>query len=207
MKITKYEHACLDIMLRDSRLIIDPGIFAASLTNLKNISVVVITHMHGDHFDAEKVKAIVAANPGVTILGTDQVVGELDLQNTEIAHIGKPYTFGSITLEFFGQQHELFKDIQNIGVLVNNSFYYPGDSYTLPQKPVTVLAAPASAPWLRITEAKDFISNVMPQKVFPTHNALLSEIGESIHYRILSGAAQEKGIEWVVLKPSDSIEV
>lgn len=95
--------------------------------------------------------------------------------------------------------------MENIAVLVNDEFYHPGDSYTLPDVPVEILSAPASAPWLRITEASKFISDIRPKIAFPSHNALLSEIGESIHYRILSNAAKEAKIDWKVLKPGESI--
>ena len=65
MKITKLEHACLDIIVGNSRLIVDPGGWTSPLENYQGITALVITHVHADHFDPEKVQAIIAANPEV----------------------------------------------------------------------------------------------------------------------------------------------
>lgn len=205
MKITKYEHSCIEVKEGDNRLIIDPGIFSQSLKDLYNINVVVITHEHQDHFDPEKLKTIIENNPNVQIITTSQVANTLKSINVQIAKLDKEYIVGKQKLKFFGEKHELFTDVENIAVLVNEKFYHPGDSYTLPNVPIEILSAPASAPWLRITEASKFISDIGPKIAFPSHNALLSEIGESIHYRILSNATKAAKIDWKVLKPGESI--
>lgn len=205
MKITKYEHSCIEVKEGNNRLIIDLGIFSKSFNDYFSIDAVVITHEHQDHFDPEQVKTIIENNPDVQIITTSQVVGVLNSKNAQIAKLDKEYILGKLRLKFFGEKHELFTDVENIAVLVNDEFYHPGDSYTLPDVPVEILSAPASAPWLRITEASKFISDIRPKIAFPSHNALLSEIGESIHYRILSNAAKEAKIDWKVLKPGESI--
>ncbi len=166
----------------------------------------VITHDHQDHFDPDKIQKIIQNNPKVQILTTSQVVNTLDSNSAKVAQIDKEYTLNDFRLDFFGERHELFTDVENVGVLVNGRFYHPGDSYTLPNKPVEVLSAPASAPWLRVTEASKFITDIKPKIAFPSHNALLSEIGESIHYRILSTAAHQAGVDWRILKPGESLE-
>lgn len=111
---------------------------------------------------------------------------------------------GSFKLKFFGGKHELYEGFENIGVLVNDMFYHPGDSYTKPSTPIKILAAPAAAPWLRVSEASEFIKDCSAAIVFPIHNSLLSEIGESIHYRILSEAAEESSSKWQVLRTGQS---
>lgn len=205
MQITKYEHSCIEVKEGSSRLIIDPGIFSKSLNDFSIIDAVVITHEHQDHFDPVKIQSIIKANPSVQIITTSQVAKALNSKNAKTARLGEEYSIGKLKLEFFGEKHELFTDVENIAVLVNNRFYHPGDSYTLPNVPVEVLSAPASAPWLRVTEASKFITDIRPKIAFPSHNALLSEIGESIHYRILSNAAKGAKIDWKVLKPGESI--
>lgn len=205
MKITKYEHSCIEVKEGNNRLIIDPGIFSKSFTDFLSIDAVVITHEHQDHFDPEKVKKIIKNNPDVQIITTSQVADTLKSKSVQIAKLDKEYIVGKQKLKFFGEKHELFTDVENIAVLVNEKFYHPGDSYTLPDVQVEILSAPASAPWLRITEASKFISDIGPKIAFPSHNALLSEIGESIHYRILSNATKAAKIDWKVLKPGESI--
>ncbi len=122
MKVTKFEHSCLDITEGNSRLVVDPGIFSKSLTDFNNIVAVVVTHVHSDHFDPDKLGQIVAANPQVQIFTTDQVAQEFN-QNTTVPERNRPYPVGDITLRFLGEQHELFGDTQNIGVMVNDKFF------------------------------------------------------------------------------------
>lgn len=209
MKITKYEHACLDIADGDNRLIIDPGIFTSSLKNIAGVTAVVITHIHSDHFDPEKLKAIVEANPEVKIFTTEEVSKEFD-DHVEVAQPGKPYTFGGYSLEFFGQKHAEIDPqtpvAQNIGVLVNNSLYYPGDSYTVCSKPFDVLAVPASAPWYRVGESLPLFENSQCKTVFPTHNALLSEAGHKTTNIWLEKFAERNSKQFVVLETAQSLE-
>jgi L-ascorbate metabolism protein UlaG (beta-lactamase superfamily) len=206
MKITKYEHACWVMQEGQSRVIVDPGIFSKSITNLSNVNAVVITHIHSDHLDPELINKIIEQNPTVQIYSTSQVAKELE-QKVVVPELSKKYKAGNLELEFFGEKHHLFGDIENLAVLVSEQLFVPGDSYTQPNKPVTIAAVPASAPWLRIDEAKENIQKLPAKIVVPTHNALLSEIGESIHYRILSEAAKESGKQWKVLETGESIEL
>lgn len=207
MKITKYEHSCLDVTDGGSRLVIDPGRFSPSFKDFSNINVLVLTHVHRDHFDKETVCKITKANPSVMIFAPGQVADEIPEVKVTVPEVGKSYDAVGFKLEFFGGDHELYKEFQNIAVLVNNKLYHPGDSYTPPNKPIYILAAPASAPWLRVTEAGDFIKKCGAKTVFPIHNALLSPIGEEVHYRILGEAAKEAGSNWQVLSAGQSIEV
>ena len=118
---------------------------------------------------------------------------------------------GPFQLEFFGTDHAIIHEstpkFKNSGVLINNILYYPGDSFTIPHVPVQVLALPSGAPWLKISEAMDFLMAIKPQQVFPTHNAVLSEMGNEFHDGRLSAAASQIGATYTVLKPGDSLSV
>ncbi|MGC5075433.1 hypothetical protein, partial [Escherichia coli] len=66
-------------------------------------------------------------------------------------HPGDTLDLGPFHLEFFGGKHaEIHSSIpivDNVGVLVNDAFFYPGDSYTVPKGAhVALLAAPVGAP-------------------------------------------------------------
>ncbi len=210
MRITKYEHACLDIQHNDTRIVIDPGVFTKSLTNLGNIDAVIITHIHGDHFDPSIINKIIAKNPDLKIWTTNEVAKELGDKAT-VVRLQNVEKIGSISLEFFGEDHAEIDPktplIQNIGVLVNNTLYYPGDSFTECPIPFEVLAVPASAPWLRVGQTIPLIENSQCKRVFPTHNALLSDIGHSTTNSWLQKFAERDNKEFKYLKPGDSIEV
>jgi L-ascorbate metabolism protein UlaG (beta-lactamase superfamily) len=208
MKITKYEHSCLDITAGNSRLVIDPGKFSTTLTDFSNINAIVITHIHSDHFNKENVAKIINHNPQVKIFTTNQVRQELNLPNVIVVAEQDEHTVDNIKLKFYGGKHEFYENFENICVMVNDILYHPGDSYTVPDNvKINILATPASAPWLRVLDAVNFIKKCRPVKAFPIHNAILSEIGESIHYRIIGEACKEINTDWQILKIGESIEV
>lgn len=207
MKITKYEHACLDIVEQGTRILIDPGKFTKVLTDFSNISCVIVTHVHSDHFEPSNLTKIYQQNPNLKIFTVSQVAKEISNLPTTIVKAEDKFTINNLSLEFFGGKHELYEDFENIAVLVNEKLFHPGDSYTLPNKTIKVLATPASAPWLRVKDAGQFIINCKPKIVFPIHNILLSEEGKEIHYRILNNICQENEVSWLPLEVGESLEI
>lgn len=210
MKLTKYGHACVVLEEQGKKLVIDPGEFTETIGELDDIVAVVITHVHGDHWSAKHLHAIVAANPEVKLFAAPEAAeaaghGVVGMEN------GRKETAGPFTLAFFGTLHaEIHPTVprpQNIGVLVNQTFYYPGDSFTLPDQPVQVLAVPASAPWLKIGEAIDFVRAVKPKRCFRTHDALLSERGLATTDKWLAFAAEPVNASYAPLQSGESMEL
>lgn len=213
MKVTKYEHACLVVEEQGKLLVIDPGIFSESLPALQNVAAVVVTHVHQDHFAIDKVRLILGENPEAQLITVQAVADELDPSfKPKVVTGGNEDTVGPFTLNFYGGQHAVIHAsipvTDNVGVFVNDQLYYPGDSFALPDnKPVPLLAVPASAPWMRVGEAIDFIASVKPTRVFPTHNAILSDVGAAIHYRLLEEAAAAVTSEFFLLAPTEETTV
>lgn len=210
MKITKYEHACLDIIENKTRLIICPGIFSNSLQDFSDISAVVVTHIHADHLSEEKLQKIIASNPNVKIFTTEEAAKEIP-SNTQVVKDGQTAEVGDIKLEFYGENHTEIDPqtplAQNVGVLVNDKLYYPGDSFTECPKPFEVLAVPASAPWLRVGQTIPLIENSQCKIVFPTHNALLSEEGHGTTNNWLQKFTERSGKKFTFLQPGESIDI
>ena len=213
MKITKYEHACILLEELDQLLIIDPGMFAKSLpTDLKNVTAIVITHEHGDHLDKDVLRALIDSSPDATIFAPQEVLEQLNEieAKKELAQPRVSHTAGSFALDFFGRDHAVIYETvpcQNVGVMVNKTFYYPGDSFTEPKQPVKVLALPSGGPWMKVGEAIEFMKRVKPEKAFPTHNAVYSEAGNMFAENWLSQQAEMIGTDFKVLAPGHSLEV
>lgn len=210
MKVTKYEHAGLVVEVAKEALVIDPGVLT-KLPELTNVKTVVITHLHPDHLHLPNLHKLVATNPGLTLFASDEVIAELSEIETEKVAVtsGDLFTIGTFTLEFFGSEHAIIYQqvpCKNTGVMVNNELYYPGDSFTLPNNPVELLAFPAAAPWMKVSEVVDFIKQVAPKKAFPTHNGTLSEFGEKVNYRYIEQAITELGGTFVKLEPGQSLQ-
>ncbi len=211
MKLTKYEHACLDITIDDTRIVVDPGIFSTSFTNYSQISVVVITHIHPDHYSPDVLRAIIKVNPSIQVFVTKEISDDFKDGHLVVPEIDKEYKLGDLILEFFGREHAVIDPEasvnQNIGVLINNQLYYPGDSFTECNKEFDVLAVPASAPWMKVSNVIPLLKNSKCSIVFPTHNALLSDIGTTITNNNLQKFTERYHKEFRYLSPMDSIEI
>lgn len=213
MTITKYEHACLVLEEQGKRVVIDPGAFSASFpTTLDNVEAVVITHVHGDHFDESKLTPLAITNPGLKIFTTSEVIGAASPSlPVTLVKPGESQQTSKFLLSFLGGQHaEIHPSkplTQNLAVLVNGVFFYPGDSFELPNKAVKVAAIPAAAPWLKISDAIDYISKLKTPVVIPTHDAILSDAGKAVHDRLLTEAAEAVGSEYKRLQPGESLPV
>ncbi|MFZ1250186.1 MAG: MBL fold metallo-hydrolase [Candidatus Microsaccharimonas sp.] len=194
MKITKYQHACLVIEKDTTTIVIDPGSFSKDFVLPNKVDAVIITHEHPDHLDESLMLKILEANPAATIFAHESIVGRFTNYTAIAAHINEPFVIGATSLRFFGGQHaEIASSIPvpaNLAVLIDDHFYYPGDSFTLPENiQVKELALPVSAPWLKISEVMDFLVAIKPLFVFPTHDAILSDEGKALVDRILGGVA------------------
>jgi L-ascorbate metabolism protein UlaG (beta-lactamase superfamily) len=211
MKITKYEHACVVIEDQGKKLIIDPGSWTEDFGGTENIAAAVITHIHADHFNPTNITAIAQANPNVQIFATEEVAHELATLPIAAVSGGRTSMVAPFKLQFFGEQHAVIHESmprnQNVGVLVNDNFYYPGDSFVAPGVPVQTLALPVSAPWLKASEMMDFFNEVKPQICFPTHNALLSDKGQAlIDNNFGKKLCDQIGATYYSLEPGESIE-
>ncbi len=213
MQISKLEHACLLLSIGSEQLVIDPGSYTRDLDELGPVSAVVITHVHDDHCSEEQLSRLLATNPKLQVFGTGEVCHRLAKSMPELAthevHHGDFYRVANFELEFFGEQHleihHSFPLVQNCGVMVNRVLYYPGDSYTLPDQKIEVLACPSSAPWLKLGDVLDFVTEAKASKVFPTHNALHSELGNRLYNSRIAAFVTKNGGEFIELAPGESL--
>lgn len=212
MRLTKFEHAALRLDHHGQTLIIDPGTFTAPLEDLGAVSAVVITHEHPDHWTPAHLDALRAAAPGVPIYGPSGVAAAAANYDITVVAPGDTVSAGEFTLRFFGGTHAVIHSsipvIDNVGVLVNNELYYPGDSFAAPEGvQVSTLAAPLGAPWLKVGDAMDFVLGVAPRRAFGTHDVPLSDVGRTMHHQRLQWATEQGGGEYFDLEPGDSIEL
>ena len=198
MKLTKFEHACFTVEKDGKMLIVDPGAWTTDLGSPENVVAIVITHNHQDHFDPNTLGALIAHNPDAIIYAPEDVTEQLGtaLPNKTVAP-GEIVEITPFSLEFFGGEHAIIHPDMphpmNIGVLIDEKLYYPGDSFVTPKKPVEVLALPVTAPWLKIQEAFDFLTEIKPRLVFPTHDAIASEAGKQLPDRMVPIFAEKVG--------------
>lgn len=212
MRITKHQHACIVLEEQGNKVVIDPGIYTHDLNDIEKISTIVITHMHADHFDVRLVEEIIKRNPDACMFTVEQVAEKLPYHNTTVVHNGDQHTVGAFSFSFMGYMHasvhpDWMSDIQNIGVCVNDAFYYAGDSLTPPDRPIKVLAAPVSYAWMKMSEAMDFVRAIKPAICFATHDNPLSDDGKRTAAGWMTKVCEKYDIDFRDIQPGESIEL
>ncbi len=211
MRVTKFEHAALRIDVAGSALIIDPGVFTTPLSDLADVAAVVLTHEHPDHWTPEHLDRILTATGGVPIFAPEGVAKAAPAYDITVVHPGDTVDVAPFHLEFFGGRHAVIHEsipvIDNVGVLVDDAFYYPGDSFAVPRRDIQLMAAPLGAPWLKVGDAMDFVLAVRPRRAFGTHDMTLSVAGRDMHRARLQWATEQNGGEFFALDPGDAVDL
>ncbi|RLK49382.1 MBL fold metallo-hydrolase [Microbacterium telephonicum] len=212
MRVTKHEHACLRVEKDGRTLLIDPGSFTLPLSDLGRLVAIVLTHEHADHWTPEHLTRLRKDAPDVPIYGPAGVAAAASEFDVTVVSPGDEIVVEPFTLRFFGGRHNVIHSsipvVDNVGVLVDDELYYPGDSYTVPEGvEVNLLAAPVGAPWLKIGEAMDFVLAVAPRRAFAVHDMTLSRSGLEMGRGRLAWAAAQHGGEFTALEPGESIDI
>jgi L-ascorbate metabolism protein UlaG (beta-lactamase superfamily) len=206
MKITKLGHCCLLIEIKGKRILTDPGSYTVSShTKLEKIDYILFTHEHQDHYHIESLKIIIENNPQAIIYSNNSVSKLLNEQH--IKHIQINYNdtvlLGEIMVIGIGDKHaQMHKSIplsSNIGYLIDNRLWYPGDAYTNPERPIEILALPVSGPWMKLSEAIDYALLLKPSKVFPVHDGTRISSVHVLPEKIL----KTQGIDFIVMVEGD----
>lgn len=213
MQLTKYTHACVRFDDGDRALVIDPGGFSEVAAALDGADAVLITHEHFDHLDVDGVRAAAQRDPRLRIWGPAPVVETLaDLgEQIVVAEAGQAFDAAGFGIRTFGSQHALIHPeipmIPNVGYLVDDTAFHPGDSFTVPPVPVSLLLAPVNAPWSKVSEVIDYVVSVRAPRVVGIHDALLTPAGLGIVQTHVGRIGGEHGSELVKLAPGDTLEL
>ncbi|MCT9820351.1 MBL fold metallo-hydrolase [Microbacterium sp. W1N] len=216
MRVTKHEHACQRLQKSGRTLLIDPGSFTLPLIDVEGLVAVLITHQHADHWTPEHLERLRRDAPGVPVYapaGVAAAVAESDIDlEVTVVSPGDEIDLDPFTVRFFGGRHAVIHEsipvVDNVGVLVDGAYYYPGDSYAVPEGvEVELLAAPVGAPWLKIGEAMDFVLAVAPRRAFAVHDMTLSRSGLDMGRGRLEWATAQGGGEFVTLEPGESTDL
>ncbi len=213
MHITKYGHCCLLIESNGKRILTDPGAFSSGYETLTDLDIILITHEHADHCHTDSITSLLESNPEAIVVSNGSVAKLLEEKGIE-THIveGKDSaTILDTVLEAFdGKHEEIFADygiVQNTGYLIDGSFFYPGDAYTIPSKPVKVLALPVAGPWCKIADAIHYALAVKPNTALPVHDAVLSEAGRKVTYGHFTRELEKEGIGFVIPDGSETLTI
>ena len=194
MELTHFGHSCLHVDLGGTTLLFDPGNFSHGFEGITGLSAILITHQHPDHADPSRLPALVEANPGAALYADPQTAAQLGGDWTAV-HVGDEFTVDGLRLRGAGGRHAVIHPeipvIDNISYLVGDAEHparlmHPGDALFVPGEPVEVLATPAAAPWMKISEAVDYLRAVAPRHAVPIHQGIIAPDARGIFYGRLS---------------------
>ena len=200
MHLTHFGHSCLLVELDGTRLLFDPGTFSDGFAGLTELDAVLITHQHPDHVDVDALPELLANNPDATLIADPATAEQL---GWTAAHPGEQLQVEAVSIQVRGGEHAVIHPdipvIDNVAYLLNDgALLHPGDSLYVPDESVDVLALPAGAPWLKISEAIDYLRAVAPRVAVPIHQAVLAK--PEMYYGMLRGLKPER-TEFQVLTP------
>jgi len=207
MRLIKYTHACVRLERDGSVLVIDPGVFSEAEA-LAGATAVLVTHEHPDHLDEASLRAACAADPQLRVFTNAELAGKLEGLPVTAVGVGEEFTAAGFRVRAYGGQHaEVYAGlpgIANLGYLVEDAVYHPGDSVSPPDAPVRVLLVPVSGPFLKLSEAIDLVRTVKPDLAVPIHDILLSDTGRSL----VDGWIDNQGnADYRRLAPTESLEI
>lgn len=191
MIITRYGHSAMHIKKDGVGFMLDPGAFSSLPDVYPQTHILLITHEHGDHFQLEEVERLQRQFPELHIV-TNKSVSRI-LENAKIdAHTicdGESIVLEGVTIRGYGAHHaEIFCEygaVENVGYMIDDHFYYPGDAFTNPDRNHNTLAAPLAGPFMLMKDLILYVNVLKPKNLIPVHDAVLSEVGKGVHIGIL----------------------
>ena len=216
MQLTHFGHSCLLAGFADGEgsettVLFDPGTFSHGFEGITGLDAILITHQHPDHVDTARLPALLEANPQAKLYADPQTAAQLGTP-WQAVRAGDAFTVGHLSVRGVGGTHAVIHPdiplIDNTSYLIGDADHparlmHPGDALFAPGEPVQVLATPAAAPWMKISEAVDYLRAVAPTHAVPIHQGIIDPSARGIYYGRLS---EMTTTDFQVLEPENGTQ-
>lgn len=214
MRIAHFGHSCVLVEIDGVKILFDPGNFSHGFEGITGLDAIAVTHQHPDHIDPNRIEQLIEKNPQARLLSDPQTA----LQRSEPwegVRAGQILTIGGLQITGGGGRHAVIHP--ELPVIDNTvfqlgtpedpaQFVHPGDSLWVPSSPVGVLAVPAAAPWMRLSEAVDYLRAVSPRTALPIHFGIIEPAAQGIYFGRLS-EMRPADTEFKLIEPEDSADL
>ncbi|MFC9502801.1 MBL fold metallo-hydrolase [Streptomyces sp. NPDC057002] len=202
MKITHFGHACVLVEIETdgdtARLLFDPGTYSTGFEDVRDLDAVLITHEHPDHVDVERLGPLLGANPAARLIadpGSSTLLREAGLRHETVGK-DDTVTVAEVPIQVLAGDHAVIHPqlpcAHNNGYLVDGRLLHPGDAFVLPPQPVDVLLLPTGGPWMKASEAIDYLRAVSPRTAIPIHQAGLAPVHQQLHQQLFQNLGPEQ---------------
>ncbi len=212
-QLTKFTHSCVRFDDGDRSLVVDPGVFSEVPAALDGTQAVLVTHEHVDHVDIEGLRAAAQRDSGLRIWAPAPVADWLaDLgDQVSTSTPGQSFEAAGFAVRTLGGQHALIHPtipiIPNVGYVIDNRIYHPGDSLIVPTDQMDVLLAPIHAPWSKTAEVIDFVVSVRAPRAIGVHDSLLTATGRDFVQAHITRIGAAHGVDYSWVPPTMTITV
>ncbi|MFD8809496.1 MBL fold metallo-hydrolase [Streptomyces sp. NPDC059597] len=209
MKLTKRGHACVRLENDGGVLVIDPGLWSEE-DAAAGADAILVTHEHFDHFDEERLRFALEANPAAGLWAPAVVADQVAAAFPNRVHTvgdGDALTLAGFDVQVHGEWHAMIHpdipQISNVGYLVDGSVFHPGDALTVPDQSVDTLLLPVQAPWNKISEVIEYVREVRPRRSVDVHDGLLTDRSRPVYD---TWVGELGGAEHLRLSPGESVD-
>ncbi|MFD2421769.1 MBL fold metallo-hydrolase [Amycolatopsis pigmentata] len=212
MQLTKFGHACVRVETNNHRLVIDPG----GLTDpqaLDGADAVLVTHEHFDHFSEKTLRKATDRNPALRIWTNTSVARKLDDLGARVTTVGEGavFTAAGFEVKVHGTWHAVIHPdiprVTNIGFLIDDALFHPGDALTVPDVTVDTLLLPVHGPWSTTGQLIDYVREVAPRRALAIHDGALNDIGTAMVGGLLGTNGPGAGAPYDRLVPGASVTI
>lgn len=210
MEVVKHEHACVSLVAAGRRLVVDPGIWTDPGV-LEVADAVLVTHAHVDHVDEPALRAALGGRPELHVWTNPELARALAGPSGQVHAVreGDRFEAAGLAVRVVGEQHAVIHPevprVANVGFVVEERFFHPGDALLDPGVPLELLCVPLHGPWVKVAELVDWVRRLAPRRTLAVHDGLLNARGLAVVGRFLGPEGPGTGAEHVRLEPGESL--
>lgn len=195
MKLTKLGHSCVLVEAAGKSVLFDAGGWSdrVLIESIENVDIIVYTHEHADHFNADILRSLIAKFPSVQVVCNKE--------------IGQLIQDGNIQVQIAEETDEVIKfeaphealPLPNVPAPAENGYHFAdfthaGDSQHFSETR-RVLAMPFIGPWGKTGDSIAKVIELKPEYVLPIHDWHYTEDAKQWLQGLLETALTGTGIK------------